>query len=94
MVLWNLLAASRWFFLRIVETALTGDLPTIYVYSINNVGEALLAKRRILSTIVSHTTPPFIDAPLSDENVKLLGLLNRFDPTEPEEVQREIANKI
>lgn len=75
-------------------TALTGDLPTIYVYSINNVGEALLAKRRILSTIVSHTTPPFIDAPLSDENVKLLGLLNRFDPTEPEEVQREIANKI
>ena len=74
--------------------SLTGDMPTIYLYSINNVGEALLAKRRITSTIVSHTTPPFIDAPLTDENVKFQNMLDRYDLTEDEEIRREIVNDI
>ena len=38
---------------------LIGDLPHVYVYSINNIGEAFLAKRRARATIVSHLTPPF-----------------------------------
>jgi cobaltochelatase CobN len=43
---------------------LIGDLPHIYPYIINNVGEALVAKRRSYGVIVSHLTPPFTDAGL------------------------------
>ncbi|MBR3218612.1 MAG: cobaltochelatase subunit CobN, partial [Thermoguttaceae bacterium] len=39
--------------------ALAGDLPYLYVYSINNIGEALLAKRRTRSVLISHLTAPF-----------------------------------
>ena len=40
--------------------ALIGNKPSGYIYSINNVGEALLAKRRIRSVLISHLTPPFM----------------------------------
>jgi cobaltochelatase CobN len=43
---------------------LIGDLPHIYPYVINNVGEALVAKRRSNAVIVSHLTPPFMEAGL------------------------------
>ncbi len=41
---------------------LLGDLPHPYVYVINNIGEAVIAKRRSYATIVSHLTPPFTEA--------------------------------
>ncbi|RCS47619.1 hypothetical protein DTL42_13925 [Bremerella cremea] len=43
---------------------LMGDIPHIYPYVINNVGEALVAKRRSNAVIVSHLTPPFMEAGL------------------------------
>ncbi|WP_417385730.1 cobaltochelatase subunit CobN [Gimesia sp.] len=43
---------------------LIGDVPHIYPYVINNVGEALVAKRRSNAVIVSHLTPPFMEAGL------------------------------
>lgn len=41
---------------------MVGDLPYLYLYSINNIGEALLAKRRTRSVLISHLTPPFREA--------------------------------
>ncbi len=46
---------------------LIGDVPHIYPYVINNVGEALVAKRRSNAVIVSHLTPPFMEAGLYGE---------------------------
>ena len=74
--------------------ALIGATPNVYLYSVNNVGEALLAKRRIYATLVSHTTPPFINAPPTDENVALDATLDAFDATQDEDVRRELIVEI
>ncbi len=37
---------------------LGGDLPNVYVYSVNNPAEGTIAKRRSLATLVGHLTPP------------------------------------
>ncbi|MFP4417673.1 MAG: cobaltochelatase subunit CobN [Chitinivibrionales bacterium] len=39
--------------------ALVGDMPHFYLYTINNIGEAMIAKRRSYADLVSHITPPF-----------------------------------
>jgi len=41
--------------------ALIGDVPHGYVYTMSNVGEAMIAKRRSYATIISHLTPPFME---------------------------------
>jgi len=48
-----------------------GDLPGIYPYIVDGVGEGLQAKRRGLAVIVDHLTPPLRTTPLYDD---LLGL--------------------
>jgi cobaltochelatase CobN len=47
--------------------ALIGGLPHFYVYVINNIGEAVIAKRRSYATILSHLTPPFTESDLYAE---------------------------
>jgi len=44
-----------------------GDLPVIYPYIQDNIGEAIQAKRRGRAVTVSHQTPPFAPAGLQDE---------------------------
>ncbi|MBD3321814.1 MAG: hypothetical protein GF350_12025, partial [Chitinivibrionales bacterium] len=39
--------------------ALIGTLPHLYIYCVESVGDALVAKRRSYATIISHLTPPF-----------------------------------
>ncbi len=46
---------------------LIGDMPHFYIYTINNIGEAVIAKRRSYATMVSHLTPPFMTSELYDE---------------------------
>lgn len=43
---------------------LIGDLPHFYIYTIGNVGEALIAKRRTYAGIQSHLTAPFMESNL------------------------------
>jgi len=38
--------------------ALIGGLPHVYLYTMANVGEAMMAKRRSYAAVVSHLTPP------------------------------------
>jgi len=47
--------------------ALMGAIPHPYIYTISNVGEAIIAKRRSYATILSHLTPPFMESGLSQE---------------------------
>lgn len=46
---------------------LIGDMPHFYIYTINNIGEAIIAKRRSYAALVSHLTPPFMSGGLYDE---------------------------
>lgn len=41
---------------------LIGDIPHYYLYVINNIGEALIAKRRSYAAMVSHLTAPFMNS--------------------------------
>ena len=40
---------------------LVGAVPHFYIYSIGNVGEGMMAKRRSYATIQSYLTPPFLE---------------------------------
>lgn len=42
--------------------ALVGPTPHLYVYSIGNVGEGMIAKRRAYATLQSYLTPPFMES--------------------------------
>ena len=53
-----------------------GPLPNIYVYVMDNVGEALIAKRRGSAVTVSHQIPPIAAASLSEED-KVVGAIYR-----------------
>jgi len=41
---------------------LVGAVPHFYIYSIGNVGESMMAKRRSYATIQSYLTPPFLES--------------------------------
>ena len=47
--------------------ALIMDVPNIYPYIVDNVGEGLQAKRRGQAVIIDHMTPPFDKASLNPE---------------------------
>ncbi|WP_354684778.1 cobaltochelatase subunit CobN [Cupriavidus necator] len=55
-----------------------GNVPVIYPYIVDDVGEAIQAKRRGRAVIVSHQTPPFRPAGLHAELVSLHDKLHQF----------------
>ncbi|WP_133406490.1 cobaltochelatase subunit CobN [Parashewanella tropica] len=55
-----------------------GNLPVFYPYIIDNVGEAMQAKRRGRATMISHLTPGFAKAGLYTEMAKLNELLGNY----------------
>lgn len=56
-----------------------GDLPGIYPYIIDGVGEGIQAKRRGLAVMVDHLTPPLASTPLYDELLQLRQLVESFE---------------
>ncbi len=50
------LSANDW------PDVLVGAVPHLYVYSIGDVGEGVIAKRRSYATLQSHLTPPFMES--------------------------------
>lgn len=42
--------------------ALVGPTPHLYIYSIDDVGEGMIAKRRAYAALQSHLTPPFMES--------------------------------
>ncbi|MBL4899195.1 MAG: cobaltochelatase subunit CobN, partial [Colwellia sp.] len=55
-----------------------GNLPVFYPYIIDNVGEAMQAKRRGRATIISHLTPGFAKAGLYTNVAKLNELISNY----------------
>jgi cobaltochelatase CobN len=57
---------------------LVGNTPVIYPYIVDNISEAIHVKRRGRGIIVSHQTPAFAPAGLSDDFVKINDLLREY----------------
>jgi cobaltochelatase CobN len=61
---------------------LAGDLPIMYIYNMDVVGEGLVAKRRGAGIIVDHLTPALGEAGLSPELKQLNQLIAQWEKTE------------
>ncbi|HKP85520.1 MAG TPA: cobaltochelatase subunit CobN [Blastocatellia bacterium] len=68
---------------------LIGDLPNVYIYSVNNPSEGTIAKRRSYAELISYLTPPVENAGLYKELASMKELLNAYrqSPNEVEQAQ-------
>lgn len=57
---------------------LIGELPNIYIYSVNNPSEGSIAKRRSYAELISYLTPPIESAGLYKELASLKELLTAY----------------
>lgn len=74
--------------------ALIAPTPHIYVYSINNIGEAMMAKRRTYGTIVSHLTSPLDEAPLYGNLKELEDAISNLQETSDPQFAEQYKSKI
>ena len=58
--------------------ALIAPIPHLYIYSVDNIGEAMMAKRRSYATMVSHLTPPQAQADLHGGLQDISTILHNF----------------
>jgi magnesium chelatase subunit H len=67
---------------------LVGDLPNLYIYSVNNPSEGTIAKRRSYAELISYLTPPIENAGLYKGLVTLKDLIGNYrtaiDPVDRE----------
>lgn len=79
--------------------ALTGDLPVIYPFIVNDPGEAAQAKRRIGAVTLGHIPPPMVKSTTPDRLVRLESLLDEFsnadglDPRRRDRLQDDIRDE-
>lgn len=60
-------------------TAVLGDLPSIYPYIVDGVGEGIQAKRRGLAVMIDHLTPPLSSTELYDRLLELRQLVESYE---------------
>lgn len=58
---------------------IVGDLPSLYPYIVDGVGEGIQAKRRGLAVMIDHLTPPLVATPLYDDLLTLRQLVESFE---------------
>jgi magnesium chelatase subunit H len=73
---------------------LTGELPNIYIYSVNNPSEGTIAKRRSYAELISYLTPPIENAGLYKDLAALKELLNAYRRTEDEQEREQLYTSI
>lgn len=73
---------------------LTGDLPHVYLYVINNIGEAIIAKRRSYAVITSHITPPFTKSELYGDFKILHDLIHDYEVAGESNLKDEYVKSI
>lgn len=71
-----------------------GDIPVIYPYIIDNVGEATQAKRRGRAVMISHQTPPFRPSGLHGVLVDIHQLIHQWKNLEPGDVKDNTVNSL
>lgn len=70
---------------------IASDLPGIYPYIVDGVGEGTQAKRRGLAVIVDHLTPPLATTPLYDELLSLRQVVESFEAASSESLKTQAA---
>ncbi|MFC0252592.1 cobaltochelatase subunit CobN [Massilia consociata] len=71
---------------------IAGDLPGIYPYIVDGVGEGTQAKRRGLAVMVDHLTPPLAATPLYDELLSLRQVVESFEAAGSESLKAQAAS--
>lgn len=72
--------------------ALIGSLPHFYIYSIGDVGEGVIAKRRSYAVLQSHLTPPFLESALRDTYKGLTAAIRKYNGA-TDDASRDVASK-
>lgn len=74
--------------------ALVGDMPHFYIYTINNIGEGIIAKRRSYATLVSHLTAPYMQSELYNELSTLKDRIRKMESMEEGAVKQNYRETI
>ncbi|HEY0062200.1 MAG TPA: cobaltochelatase subunit CobN [Telluria sp.] len=70
---------------------IAADLPGVYPYIVDGVGEGTQAKRRGLAVIVDHLTPPLATTPLYDQLLTLRQAVESFESASSESLKAQAA---
>ena len=73
---------------------LIGELPNIYIYSVNNPSEGTIARRRSYAELISYLTPPIENAGLYKEFVSMKELLTAYRRTDGETERHRLFEAI
>jgi magnesium chelatase subunit H len=73
---------------------LIGELPNIYVYSVNNPSEGTIAKRRSYAELISYLTPPIENAGLYKGLATLKELIGGYRDARDEHERAELFKVI
>jgi magnesium chelatase subunit H len=73
---------------------LTGELPNIYIYSVNNPSEGSIAKRRSYAELISYLTPPIENAGLYKDLSILKDLVSNYRQARDEPERERLFESI
>ena len=68
---------------------LVGAVPHFYLYSIGNVGEGMMAKRRSYATLQSYLTPPFLESSVRGIYCELMEKIKIYNNSAKENKEQE-----
>ena len=74
--------------------ALIADMPHFYIYTISNIGEGIIAKRRSYAALVSHLTAPFMQGEVYGELKQLHQAIGKYETIENGNVKEQYAATI
>ncbi|GFE88746.1 cobaltochelatase subunit CobN [Steroidobacter agaridevorans] len=73
---------------------IAGDIPGIYPYIVDGVGEGLQAKRRGLAVMVDHLIPPLTATPLYDDLLRLRQLVESYESSNNPALRKQAAESM
>lgn len=72
---------------------LVGAIPHFYLYTVDNVGEAMIAKRRSYACIISYLTPPYMESNVRPIYMKLNEAIESYNK-QPSEAGAQVVKKL
>ncbi len=76
------------------STIIAGDVPGVYPYIVDGVGEGLQAKRRGLAVMIDHLIPPLTATPLYDDLLRLRQLVESYEATSNANLKQQAAKSM
>lgn len=73
---------------------IAGDLPGLYPYIVDGVGEGTQAKRRALAVMIDHLTPPLTATPLYDRLLTLRQVVESYESSNSDTMRIASAKEI